>query len=444
LTGAGLWLYPRSMTQAARLRATLGLLAILAILAPPARAQEAPPSCTFGPGDLPAATNPGGLHGAQIPIDTIVVLMQENRSFDHYFSRLSGDVDRPPAGASNPDPLGGPPIKRFHQKKLCETADLSHSWNGSHTQWNNGAMDGFTATNTHASDPTGSRTMGFYTAHDIPYYYSLYRTFAMSDRHFCSLLGPTYPNRYYLLTGTSFGQIKNTIPDFATNAYAQPSIFEQLDAAGITWSLYYSDLPFAILFSHVRNTGNDNLKPIAQYFVDAANGALPQVTFIDPAFLAGETESDEHPPSNVQKGQQFVSRVVAALMGSPQWTSSALFITYDEHGGYWDHVVPPLACTPDAITPLGGSIWNFDRYGFRVPFVVVSPYSRRHFVSHTVTDQTSVLRFIQTRHDLPALTARDANADPLLEMFDFANPPFMKPPKLKPAKIDLKRSAACP
>ncbi|MBY0280087.1 alkaline phosphatase family protein [Candidatus Binatia bacterium] len=430
------------MKPAARLAAAL---ALTVVCAPLARAQEAPPDCSFAAGDLPATTNPGGLHGAQIPIDTIVVLMQENRSFDHYFSRLSGDVDRPKADASNPNPLGGAPIKRFHQKKLCETAgDLSHSWNGSHNEWNNGAMDGFTTVNANSADPTGSRTMGYYTARDLPFYYSLYRTFAISDRHFCSLLGPTYPNRYYLLTGTSFGHINNAFPNFGAGEWTQPTIFEQLDAAGVTWTLYYSDLPFALLFGYGRDHSATNFKPIAQYFTDAAAGTLPQVTFVDPAFLEGEDENDEHPPSNVQKGQEFTSRIVGALMSSPQWSRSALFITYDEHGGYWDHVPPPLACAPDAIGPIGGSTWGFDRYGVRVPFVVVSPYAKRHYVSHTVTDQTSVLRFIQTRHDLPALTARDANADPLLEMFDFANPPFVKPPKLKPAKIDAKRALDCP
>jgi phospholipase C len=322
--------------------------------------------------------------------------------------------------------------------------DLSHSWNGSHLEWNEGAMDGFTTVNANPQDPTGSRAMGYYTARDLPFYCSLYRTFAISDRHFCSLLGPTYPNRYYLLTGTSFGHVKNTLPNFSTSDYAQPTIFEQLDAADVSWALYYSDAPFAFVFGYPRAHFGTNFKPITQYYADAAAGALPQVAFVDPAFLEGEGQNDEHPPINVQKGQLFVAGVVNALMASPQWTRSALFITYDEHGGYWDHVPPPMACAPDAIGPIGGSPWTFDRYGVRVPVVVVSPYAKRHYVSHTVTDQTTGLRFIQTQHDLPALTKRDANASPLLEMFDFENPPFMKPPKLRKAKIDAKRAAECP
>lgn len=429
------------------MRPTFWLAAALSLAGfsrpPLAPAQEAPANCPHDAGTLPVDSNPGGLHGAQIPIQNIVVLMQENRSFDHYFSRLR-HADQPDRYASNPDPLGGPPIQRFHQKRLCETADLSHSWNGSHNEWNNGAMDGFTAVNVHATDPSGSRTMGYYTRQDIPYYYRLYQTFATSDRHFCSLLGPTYPNRYYLLTGTSFGWVNNTFPNFSGPEYSQPTIFEQLDAAGVSWKLYYSDLPFAFLFGYARTTGQPNLRPIAEYFADAAAGNLPQVAFVDPAFLDGENENDEHPPSNVQKGQEFVSRIVGALTTSPQWAHSALFITYDEHGGYWDHVPPPPACAPDAIAPMSNQPWAFDRYGVRVPFLVVSPYARKGFMSHTVTDQTSVLRFIQTRHDLPALTRRDANADPLLEMFDFEHPPFVKPPKLPKAKIDPIRAAACP
>ena len=413
-----------------------------------ARAED-PPACTFGPGDLPITTNPSGLHGNQIPIDHIVVLMQENRSFDHYFAKLHSvqrDVEALPRDASNPDPLGGPPIKPFHQKRLCEVADLSHSWNGSHYSWNDGAMDGFTARNVDPADPSGSRAMGYYTRRDLPWYYKVYSTFAISDRHFCSLLGPTHPNRHYLLAGTSFGLKSNQFPPSGGNEWSARTIFEQLDDAGVTWKIYYSDLPLAFLYGYVRNFGGTRVVNVSQYFVDAAAGTLPQVSFIDPSFF-GETENDEHPPSNAQKGQKFVSEVVDALFASPQWPSSALFVTYDEHGGYWDHVPPPLACEPDATLPILSPTdyqARFDRYGVRVPFVAISPFSRKRYVSHTPTDQTSVLRFIQTRFDLPALTRRDANADPLLEMFDFAAPPFIKPPRLPKATVDPKRDALCP
>ena len=184
-----------------------------------------------------------------------------------------------------------------------------------------------------------------------------------------------------------------------------------------------------------------NVVPITQYFSDAAAGSLPQVSFVDPIFIgAKNVENDEHPPANIQVGQEFVSRVVRALFASPQWPQAALFLAYDEHGGYFDHVPPPLACVPDGIPPMlqtGDEPGTFDRYGIRVPVAVVSPFARPHSVSHTPHDHTSILRFIETRFDLPALTARDANADPMLEFFAFnKNPPLLKVPALPAATID--------
>jgi phospholipase C len=400
---------------------------------------ETPAACPFAAGALPVDTlAPGAPHGNAIPINHVLVLMQENRSFDHYFARMHGrDIDRPPRRASNPNPLGGAPVEIFHQHNYCEVADLDHSWNGSHAEWNGGAMDGFAIENADPADPSGSRAMGYYRKRDLRFYHVLYRTFAMSDRHFCSLLGPTFPNRHYLLSGTSAGHIRNDVV-LATH----PSIFESLDAAGVTWKVYASDLPFAILYAYVQAHAV-NILPIAQFYADAAAGTLPQVALIDPIFFGDETnQNDEHPPNNVQVGQAFVAGVVQAVFQSPNWSDSALFITYDEHGGFYDHVPPPPACEPDAIPPnlqAGDVVAAFDRYGFRVPLVVVSPFARRKYVSHTVTDQTSVLRFIETRFDLPALTRRDANADPMLEFFDFASPPFVTPPKLPEAKINPDR-----
>jgi phospholipase C len=425
--------------------AGLALLVSLAARPPGAGAQT--PSCTFGPGALPADTlPPGAPHGSQIPIDHIVVLMQENRSYDHYFGRLRRG-DGTPRGATNPNPLGGDRIRPFHQKRYCETADLDHGWNGTHREWNGGAMDGFTAENVDPSDPNGSRTMGFYTRGDLRYYYKLYKTFAMSDRHFCSVLGPTYPNRYYLLAGSSFGHVNNAFPDFGAGEWTQRTIFNLLDEAQppVSWKIYYSDLPFGAIFGYVRDRLATNSAPIAQFAADAAAGNLPQVAFVDPSFL-GDTENDEHPPSNVQLGQALAAGVIDAVMTSPLWSRTALFLTYDEHGGFWDHVPPPAACTPDAIAPMiapSDYQAEFDRFGTRVPFVMVSPYARKRHVSHTPTDHTAILRFIETRFDLPALTRRDANADPLLDLFDFAAPPFLKPPHLPPATIDPKKQAEC-
>jgi phospholipase C len=423
----------------------IALALLLATAATPVFAQT-PPDCRFGPGALPADTIPASaLHGDAIPLDHIVVIMQENRSFDHYFGHLR-KKSGPPKGSANPDPLGGAPIAPFHQKAYCEVADLDHSWNGTHHEWDGGAMDGFTAANVDPKDPSGTRTMGYYTAKDLPYYYKLYRTFAMADRYFCSLLSQTFPNRYYLLAATSFGQIQNLFPDFSGPGYTQRTIFNLLDEASppVSWKVYYSDLPFAGIFGYVRLNRVANLVQMDpddsknQFLLDAAAGTLPQVSYIDPSFV-GETENDEHPPTNIQKGQAFVAKVIGAVLANKElWKRTAIILTYDEHGGYWDHVPPPPACAPDDIPPMlnkGDAPGIFDRYGIRVPAVVISPYARKHFVSHRIYDHTSILRFIESRFDLPALTRRDANADPLSDLFDFKKVSFKKPPHLPKAKI---------
>jgi len=430
------------------------MLIVLVSLLITAMVHAQTPPCPFSAGALPAATLPAGTpHGAGLPLDTIVVLMQENRSFDHYVGRLHAEgkpkSEGEPKTAANLDPTGGPAIRAFHQNRYCEVADLDHSWNGTHREWNGGAMDGFTAANQFLpDDPSGRRTMGYYDQHDLPFYYGLYRKFATADRFFCAALTQTFPNRFYLLAATSFGHIRNDLPPTPTD-FVPPggTIFERLDAAGVTWKVYASQFAFAIEFAYVRNQHASQVVPVAQFESDAQAGTLPQVAWIDPIFLGTEVaENDEHPPANIQIGQQFVAKMIATLFASPQWPRSALFLTYDEHGGFFDHVPPPPACRPDDIAPIlesGDEPGEFDRYGIRVPMALVSPFARRHFVSHTAYDHTSVLRFIETRFDLPALTARDANADPMLELFDFQHPRFRKPPKLPKAKIDPKRLAGC-
>ncbi len=422
----------------------VGAMIAVGLLATPARAQV--PSCTFDAGALPVDTlPPGSLHGAAIPVQHIVVIMQENRSYDHYFGRLRR-VYGPPKGTTNPDPLGGKPIKPFHEKVYCEVADLDHSWNATHRERDGGAMDGFTTENATAGDVHGYRTMGYYTRHDLPFYYKLFRSFATSDQYFCSVLGPTFPNRYYLLAGTSFGHVNNMFPNLSGPDWTQRTIFNDLDEASppVSWKIYYSDLPFGALFGYVRarlgtnvvQMGNDDASnPL---LLDVQNDTLPQVAYVDPSFL-GEGENDEHPPTNIQLGQAFTAKIINAIMNSPSWSSTVVFLTYDEHGGYFDHVPPPPACVPDGIPPglnSGDEPGAFDNYGIRVPMVAVSPFSKRAFVSHHVYDHTSILRFIETRFDLPALSRRDANADPMLDLFDFADPPWATPRRLPEARID--------
>jgi phospholipase C len=392
-----------------------------------------------------------------LPVDHIVVLMQENRSADTYLGQLNafgqpGYPAEPTTG--NPDPLNptGPPIVPFHKTTYCETSDLNHSWNGTHQEWNNGAMDGFTAANDSSSanadpaDPSGARTMGYYDQTDLPFYYGLYNTFATNDQYFSSVLSQTFPNRLYLYAGTSFGHIRNDV----TNS-TQKSVFELLDAGFASWKIYADQYPLAygsIFFKYVKDRAAQHVFPMSQYYADAAAGTLPNVSFVDPKLLdSPRVETDEHPRSNVQVGQKFVADVINGLMASPNWSTSAMFLTYDEHGGFYDHVAPPAAPKPDNIPPnhqAGDTAGAFDRYGIRVPVAVVSPFAKQHYVSHVIDDHTSILRFIELRFGLPALTNRDVNADPMLDMFDFSTPHFASPPTLPTAVVDPDQLAACP
>jgi phospholipase C len=379
-------------------------------------------------------------------VDHIVVLMQENRSFDSYFSTLVPG-DEPSKG--NPDPTNptGPPILPFGNTRMCETADLAHGWNSVVKQINGGKMDGFTATNVDSSDPTGSRAMATYGPDDLPFYYALAHTFGIGDRYFSSVPGPTYPNRYYLIAGTSFGHVNNSPPE-GTTGWTQKTVFEELDAANVTWKMYNSQASVEnLLFQYVREHSQGHVFGIDQYFADAASGSLPQVAFLSPTFIGSATaENDEHPPANPQVGQQFSAKVIDALLHSPNWSSSVFFQTWDEHGGYYDHVAPPEAPVPDDIAPIlraDDTPGAFDHYGVRVPVFVVSPWSKPDFVSHVVHDHTSILRTIELRFGLPALSRRDAVAAPMTEFFDFSNPRYATPPQLGPANIDPAGAAQC-
>ena len=320
-------------------------------------------------------------------------------------------------------------------------------------------MDGFTAASATAADPTGSRAMGYYEQSDLPFYYSLYSTFASGDRYFASAPTQTFPNRMYMIAGSSFGHIRNDNFPPTPGQFPQSTVFDELDHAGVSWKVYYSQVLFipgvgyvpvayALLFAHQRESADIlKFRPISEYYNDAAAGTLPAVSFIDGVVLgAANTENDEHPNSNVQVGEKFVAGVTSALLASPNWSSSALFLTYDEHGGFYDSVPPPAAVPPDDIPPMlqaGDVPGAFDIYGVRVPAVVVSPYSRPHFVSHVVNDHTSILHFIEVDFGLPTLTQRDAAANPMLEFFDFGQAAFATPPALPAAPLNQDEVAYC-
>ena len=404
-------------------------------------------ACRYRAGELPgitlAKTDPVG---TEIPIDTIVVLMFENRSFDHIFGDLGAtqpEADVAPADAMNLD-SGGHPIRRFHDTEYC-FGDTNHEWSGSHGQWNGGKMDGFVRTNEGFMGATdGVRAMSCYTAADLPTFHFAADTFAVADRYFCSLLGPTFPNREYLYAATSFGTTNGQLfKDY------HPTLLDALSDSNVPWRVYYEVIPGPGMFLEtLSRTLPDHFDKLPYFFEAAAAGTLDNVVFVDPD-LKNEWGggNDMHPPGDVQNGDAFLTRVIEALIRSPQWPRIALFVTFDEHGGLYDHVPPPPACPPDDLLPivsdpLGPFDAKFDRYGFRVPAIVISPWAKPHFVSHRIYDHTSIARFIEARFRLAALTARDANADPMLDMFDFSRPALMVPP-LPAINVDAVKLQAC-
>ena len=414
------------------------------------QAAAARQACMFAAGTPPGLSQAkDATLGSDIPLDTIVVVMMENRSFDHMLQNLPAfgqpDAEVAPAGVTNPD-ADGTPRPMFHLTDYCFD-DTAHGWNAVHQEWNHGAMDGFVVANNSGDETTtvedGKRAMGYYTEEDLPFVYSLANTFALADHNFCSVVGPTFPNREYLYAATSFGHIVNDL--FADEV---PTIFQALDAAKVNWHVYYTDLPGgAIFLGTLSKYFASNTDTISTFFDDAKAGLLGQMVFVDPKLGKGAaSRNDFHPPGDVQEGDKFLSDVVQAVMQGPQWKHAAIIITWDEHGGIYDHVAPPPACAPDDIAPIldtGDTPGDFAQYSVRVPLIVVSPYAKKHYVSHAVYDHTSITRFIETRFKLPALTKRDANADPLTDLFDFKKAAFSTPPSLPTPTVDPQKLADC-
>jgi phospholipase C len=404
-----------------------------------------------------------------IPINHIVWVLQENRSFDQYFGKLNdyrsarglpADVDGIPSGGFTNKDAGGRTVPTFHFLTMC-IENTTPSWNESHhdVNWHNatadiGLMDGFVnQADGYASyngffDQRGVRAMGYYTSADLPYYYFLATQFATSDRFFSPLQSSTPPNRLYALGASSFGTTKSP-----TTTFSQPNIFQRLQAAGISWKIYYTDkdssgrgLSRIWSFQPFASQNASKIVPMSQYFTDLNNGTLPQVALLESGYGSGR---DEHPGgtingnpnagNHVQRGAFYISTLLNPLMKSSAWKDSAFFFSFDEGGGMYDHVVPPYnAVPPDDIQPndlTSSSVPDaFDRYGFRLPFFVVSPYAKKNYVSHTPADLTAILRFIEVRFNLQPLTRRDAAQPDMREFFNFASPSWLTPPSNIPVQ----------
>ncbi len=374
----------------------------------------------------------------------IIFFVQENRSFDDYFGMLGtykaslglvNDVDGINLNATLNN-TQGQPVHPFHYQTVC-TENLSPAWNESHADVDGGKMDGYMLTTTSVPstiDPTGTRAMGFYDQSDLPYYYELAARFATSDRFFSPVLSNTVPNRLYLFTATSFGNI--IPPPSSFEGFTQPTIFDHLDQAGVSWRYYYQDAATSAFIQQFSTYQRDAAKvvSISNWSTDVQNDAtLPSVIFIE---RAGTSGRDEHPGANVQVGAADGANIINTLIHSPSWPDSAFILTYDEGGGLYDHVRPAREVKPDAIAPKlrsGDKPGDFNQSGLRVPMVVISPWVRPSFVSHTARDYTSILRLIEDTFKVPSLTLRDANADDMMEFFNFSGaPPLLTPPTLPP------------
>jgi len=456
----------------------------------------------------------GGSSGAPAPapnvtglakVRNIIVVMQENHSFDNYLGALpyapgspyhGGPCDpndhtcvdgltctKDPTGNltcsnSNPEADGSAAVAAFHDPRLCVFPDLDHSWVGTHHEVNfadanatlNGKMDGFVSQNDlseqsdNGESPTEDDTMGFYDQTDLPYYYSLAETFAVDDRYFSSTLGPTVPNRLYEFAGTSFGHLVTStdeaIPPAGGDQPLNETIFDLLDSKSVSWGedVELGDptefgIPYGAL---VHNPVPPHFQTLADFMSQAETGNLPSVSFVDFGFV-----NSEHPPNDIRAGEANVARVIDAVRNGPNWSASILILVYDEHGGAYDHVTPPSAPLPDSIPPgecaddsnppssrtpgngaqcsdsaktakqlceeasPGENCAGFNQFGVRVPFIVVSPFAKPRYVSHTVGDHTSILSLIEHRYGLRNLTARDGTADDLEDLFDFNSSPSL-------------------
>jgi phospholipase C len=432
-------------------------------------------------------------------INHIIFMAQENRGFDHYFGAMrnywaaNGFPDQafdglpqfnPAAGIapllgpapSNPgcDPAFPPPsdcitdanspaVASFPMVSMC-VENPSPSWNEDHVDWNlssplsaTSTLNGFVWTAGHDAranqppftDVNGIRAMAYYDATDLPYYYFLASNFATSDRWFSPVMSRTQPNRMYMVAATSAGHVYPLTQGPLSNA----TIFDLLQSAGISWKVYVTDLLYdmppindsTLTFFETASKYPQNMVSVSQYFSDVQNGTLPSVAFIDPGFDSGRDEhpglNDSDPGGNVQVGAQYVSTLINALMQSPSWQDSTFILTYDEFGGFYDHVPPQPTVSPDGIKPIDlqpgdictsgtGPTCDFVYTGYRVPLMVISPFAKKNYVSHTVADYTAWLKLVETRFNLPSLTKRDAAQIDMTEFFDFVNVPWSVPPTL--------------
>jgi phospholipase C len=336
-------------------------------------------------------------------IEHIVVVMMENRSFDHYLGWLP-NADGRQLGLSYLDGTGTahPTHPLAPDFTGCSHPDPDHSYAGGRVQYDGGAMDGFLR-----SGANDEYAIGFYVEEDRPFGSALARNYTTLDRSFCSILGPTFPNRFFMHSAQT-DRLSNTfVPS------TMPTIWDRLAAADVSARYYFSNLPFLGFWLEKYIPIS---RPYLEFVADAAAGTLPAVSFIDPRFTdftPDNSGNDDHPPADIRAGDAFLSQTFHALARGPQWSRAVLIVTYDEWGGFFDHVAPPRAIAPNAVDP--DLVKGKALLGFRVPTIIASPFSRGEpdnpKVKGMTFDHTSILKLIEWRFGLDTLTARDASSD---------------------------------
>ena len=335
-------------------------------------------------------------------IQHIVVVMMENRSFDHLLG-WHPTADGVQAGLSYADDAGHvePTYALAPEYMGCEFNDPDHSFAGSRTSYDDGRMDGFLR----AGD-NDRYAIGYYVEEDRPFTSALARNYTTADRFFASILSETFPNRFFLHAAQT-DRLSNT-----NELSTLPTIWDRLADAGVSARYYFSDAPFLLLWGTKYNGISS---PYVQFLDDAAAGALPAVSFVDPSFLVEElgTCNSDHPHCDVRASDAFLAEAFHAVATGPDWPSTVFIVIYDEGGGFFDHVPPPRAVAPNDVDP--DLVRGKALLGFRVPAIVASPWSKgspdNPRVSSTVFDHTSVLKLIEWRWHLRPLTARDASDD---------------------------------
>ncbi len=360
-------------------------------------------------------------------IDHVVVFMMENRSFDHFLGWLPG-ADGRQAGLTYVDEAGVShatfPLAPDFQG--CGYADPDHSYAGGRVEYDDGACDGWLRAN-------DAFSIGYYRQEDLAFLGRAVPDWTSFDQYFCAILGPTFPNRIYQHAGQT-DRIQDSI-----NISLLPTIWDRLARRGLVGRYYFTDVPFLGLWGPRYLPIS---RPIDAFYADCAAGTLPHVAFVDGSFLQEltGTGADDHPYGDIRAGEAMMNRIYAAVTQSPAWSRTVLVINFDEWGGFFDHVPPPLAPIPPADQAAG----NADgRLGFRTPTLLISPFARRAQTSHVLYDHTSVLRMIEWRWGLAPLTVRDATANNLADELDFtqvnpAPPPVYSVPDVTGAFCPLR------